>query len=415
MPIQTARLMLIAANALLAGAEIDDRALFAKLLGATIPAEWPLAQLADALPFFADALAADPSREGWMNWYALAKEGQGMTLVASVGFLGKRDADGAVEMGYSVLPAYQRRGYATEMVDALATWALAQPGVRRIVAHAHRGNKPSQRVLRGADFAFVGDATDAPDSDLADHLRFERWRDSPVLTAKPIYLSSIPADAKEVAKDGARQVNYFIGSDKVGYRYFKSDSVLTDERAYRGVHPYKHAYTWHSSGAMHSCETFDAEGVPHGTAYQWADDGRLIGSYTLVHGTGVDLWWTPWDDGTAQLSEIHMMRDGARHGYEWWLDENEVPYSERHWQNFAEHGIEREWNSAGRLRRGYPRYWLHGQRVRKDRYVRAAAKDDTLPPFRAEENLPARQFPPEVEARRRLHSQHSPESVSKHG
>ena len=41
------------------------------------------------------------------------------TLVGAGGYFGPPDADGTVEIGYSVLPEWQRHGYATQMTEAL--------------------------------------------------------------------------------------------------------------------------------------------------------------------------------------------------------------------------------------------------------------------------------------------------------
>ncbi|MER3514457.1 MAG: hypothetical protein C4310_08775 [Chloroflexota bacterium] len=54
-------------------------------------------------------------------------------LVGSGGFKGPPHA-GAVEIGYSVLPQYQGKGYATEMVAGLVRRALKHAEVDRIVA-----------------------------------------------------------------------------------------------------------------------------------------------------------------------------------------------------------------------------------------------------------------------------------------
>ena len=89
------------------------------------------------------------------------------TLAASGGFMGAPE-DGAVEIGYSVLPAFQRQGYATEMAAALADWALAQPGVARVVAEADAENTPSVRILRRLGFAETGPGREP------GHRHFER-------------------------------------------------------------------------------------------------------------------------------------------------------------------------------------------------------------------------------------------------
>ena|SRR5258708_35981028 len=102
------------------------------------------------------------------------------------------------------------------------------------------------------------------------------------------------------------------------------------------------------------------------------------------------------------LSEIRYMKDGLRHGFEWWLDTYERVVEEHHFYQGQEHGIVRAWNRQGRVRRGYPRYWVHGERVNKAKYLKASERDPNLPPFRKEDNEPARTFPPEIRQHLRL-------------
>ena len=79
--------------------------------------------------------------------------------MASGGFKGPPQ-DGTVEIGYSVLPQFQGRGYATEMVRALIDWAFAQPGVLRIVAETTENNVASMRLLHRLGFAHTEPAVE---------------------------------------------------------------------------------------------------------------------------------------------------------------------------------------------------------------------------------------------------------------
>lgn len=45
-----------------------------------------------------------------------------------------RDANGVIEIGYSVLPEWQRRGYAREIVKALLTHAYTIEDVTKVIA-----------------------------------------------------------------------------------------------------------------------------------------------------------------------------------------------------------------------------------------------------------------------------------------
>lgn len=159
--IETARLKLIPATVDLARAEIGDRGEFARLLGASVPNNWPPETLADALPLFLGWLEAASDRIGWFGWYALAA-GNGAAapvLVASGGFKGPPQ-DGVVEIGYSVLPQFQGRGFATEVVGGLVRWALGQPGVARVAAETEWANPASVCVLSKAGFVPAGPATE---------------------------------------------------------------------------------------------------------------------------------------------------------------------------------------------------------------------------------------------------------------
>ena len=168
--IVTERLTMLPASVALARAEIADRGEFARLLQASVPDNWPPESAADALPLFLSWLEAAPDRVGWFGWYALARGAGAPTLVASGGFLGPPQ-DGTVHIGYSVLPQFQRTGYATELVGGLVRWAFAQPGVSRIAAETEWANPASARVLEKSGFIVSGVATEPGGA------RFELVRD----------------------------------------------------------------------------------------------------------------------------------------------------------------------------------------------------------------------------------------------
>ena len=141
----------------------------AAALGVGMPGAWP--------PEFYDAddlarmsaLLADEGNAGWALYY-LRERGQPPSLVGVAGFAGAPGADGLVEVGYSILPLYRRRGLASEALSALVTHAFSQPAVRVVAAETYPSLAASIGVLLKNGFQ----PTASPGQ--LGILRFERLR-----------------------------------------------------------------------------------------------------------------------------------------------------------------------------------------------------------------------------------------------
>ena len=110
-PLQTARLELIAASAAAVSLELQDVGQFVTTLDVPMPASWP-APLNDesSQRWYLDMLRRDPNAIGWGLWYVIRRRPR-RELIGVAGFKG-RPADGSCELGYSVLPGFQRHGSA---------------------------------------------------------------------------------------------------------------------------------------------------------------------------------------------------------------------------------------------------------------------------------------------------------------
>jgi ribosomal-protein-alanine N-acetyltransferase len=69
------------------------------------------------------------------------------TLIGETGFHGSPDGSGTVEVGYSIVPDYRGRGFASEATRALIERAFERPGIRRITAECLDDNVASLKVL----------------------------------------------------------------------------------------------------------------------------------------------------------------------------------------------------------------------------------------------------------------------------
>ena len=224
------------------------------------------------------------------------------------------------------------------------------------------------------------------------------------MPAKARFKSSIPPEARpRVVRrhpSGSKErVDYLLDKRLVGCRLYDAAGELIYDCGLREGKPHGMAYRFDAPGQLLSATPYK-DGLEHGLARQWSADGRrLIGSYRMRHGTGIDLWWqeTFTDPPLPYLAEVRHVAGGQLHGYEWWLNEDQRSvYEERHWRHGRLHGIEREWTPRGALRRGFPRFFLDGERVSKRAYLLAQAEDPALPPLRARDNRNARSFPPAV-------------------
>jgi antitoxin component YwqK of YwqJK toxin-antitoxin module len=207
-------------------------------------------------------------------------------------------------------------------------------------------------------------------------------------------ISPIPADATEVITEtwetgNKKRAVYLIDGKEIGVRLWEPSGTLAMEFGLKDgvMHgPYR---TWYENGQVVEESTY-YEGKEHGETKQYDENGVQIGSYIMEYGTGMDLWFR----SPGVLSEEREYRDGKRHGYErWWQDDNQTIWQEGHFYNDIEHGIFRRWNAQHKLGRGYPRYYVMGKRVNKRQYIRASRNDPTLPPFLAEDNQPFRKLP----------------------
>jgi RimJ/RimL family protein N-acetyltransferase len=111
-----------------------------------------------AIEHFEALVRKHPENTGWYSWYALrrANGSEPAVLIGAGGFFGPPTENATVEIGYSIVPTYERRGFASELVQALVTYALGTGTVHRIIAHTTPGNVGSIRVLEKSRFQFAG-------------------------------------------------------------------------------------------------------------------------------------------------------------------------------------------------------------------------------------------------------------------
>jgi RimJ/RimL family protein N-acetyltransferase len=153
--IQSPRLNLIAATPELVEKDIESPALLSEALGVSIPESWPPDLYGPSAMQFALDQLGDQSEAGWSFWYLGTVE-KPSQLVGICGFKGRPDESGSVEIGYSILNRFQRRGFATEAVVRLVGWAFSHHNINEVSAETLPHLTQSIRVLEKCGFRRAG-------------------------------------------------------------------------------------------------------------------------------------------------------------------------------------------------------------------------------------------------------------------
>jgi [ribosomal protein S5]-alanine N-acetyltransferase len=176
--IDTPRLTMIAATLEHIRIELESPEQLSSLLDAQVSSDWPTGEYdRDAMEFFRAQLEeGGKEAEGWYGWYAVrtADAENPRTLVGAGGYFGPPDSQGVVEIGYSVLPEWQRQGYASEIARALVEQAFTHAQVAKVIAHTMESNPASIGVLLRCGFLAAGAGAEV------GTLRFEHRRTSDV-------------------------------------------------------------------------------------------------------------------------------------------------------------------------------------------------------------------------------------------
>jgi [ribosomal protein S5]-alanine N-acetyltransferase len=165
--IETSRLILRTIRpAALAALVAGDRAEASRLTGCEL-GDFPEEERPIAAMRLND-VAADPDYLPWSLRVMALKPS--LAFVGHFNFHSKPGADylkerapGAVELGYFVLSARRRQGFAEEAALAMMDWATLEHGIRRFVVSISPQNAPSVAMAHKLGFAKIGSHIDEAD------------------------------------------------------------------------------------------------------------------------------------------------------------------------------------------------------------------------------------------------------------
>jgi ribosomal-protein-alanine N-acetyltransferase len=163
MHIITPRMHLVPATLELLQAELQSGASLSAFIGAYVPANWPPALYDEPAVRWAIGQLSKPNADGrwYLHYFVLqSKTSAPDVVIGAGGYTGPPSPAGVVEIGYSILPAYQRRGYASEAAAALMKNAFGKQ-VKAVAAHTLVGDPASGGVLIKNGFRLVGPGSEA--------------------------------------------------------------------------------------------------------------------------------------------------------------------------------------------------------------------------------------------------------------
>jgi RimJ/RimL family protein N-acetyltransferase len=158
--LRSRRLILVAARPALIEKDIEGRERLAAALDAEVPEAWPPDLYGQEAVQYALQHGEEGAEQGWSFWYLISVE-EPQQLIGICGFKGRPDRTGSVEISYSILEAWQRRGFATEAVARLVEWAFSHHNVHEVCAETLPHLRQSIRVLEKNGFKLTGAGSEA--------------------------------------------------------------------------------------------------------------------------------------------------------------------------------------------------------------------------------------------------------------
>jgi [ribosomal protein S5]-alanine N-acetyltransferase len=158
MIIETPNLKLVQCSAEMLRDALAGNEQLAKRLNVTVEENW--SEFGDApLKYVLGKLSQNENEEAW--WTYLPVHKQDNRLIGSGGYKGQPTDDGMVEIGYEIVPAYRKRGLATEMANGLIAHPFKDDRVNRVIAHTLAHDNPSTKVLLKCGFKKVDEIVHA--------------------------------------------------------------------------------------------------------------------------------------------------------------------------------------------------------------------------------------------------------------
>ncbi|EAE5740289.1 GNAT family N-acetyltransferase [Listeria monocytogenes] len=150
--LETDRLILINYTLEMIQATINGTEALEKASGYHVSPDWPGIDFFFYLPYVLENVKKDDRMIKWTRLVILKEENK---IIGEIGGQGNPDETGEIEIGYSIVPDYQNKGYMSEALIGMIAWLEEQPTIHRIFARSYEQNMASIQVLKHNHFVHI--------------------------------------------------------------------------------------------------------------------------------------------------------------------------------------------------------------------------------------------------------------------
>jgi RimJ/RimL family protein N-acetyltransferase len=137
---------------------------------------WDRTDLEGVLADIVEMSGRSPGEPGGWVQFTVEERGGGR-IVGDVGLSVADGEPGVIKVGYTIDPAFQGLGYATEAIRALVEYAFETLGAELVRAHASAENAPSIRVAEKVGMRLVERFEHREGDEVWYGVRYERRRE----------------------------------------------------------------------------------------------------------------------------------------------------------------------------------------------------------------------------------------------
>jgi len=137
---------------------------------------WDRTDLEGVLADIVEMSGRSPGEPGGWVQFTVEERGGGR-IVGDVGLSVADGEPGVIKVGYTIDPAFQGNGYATEAIRALVEYAFETLGAELVRAHASAENVPSIRVAEKVGMRLVERFEHREGDEVWYGVRYERRRE----------------------------------------------------------------------------------------------------------------------------------------------------------------------------------------------------------------------------------------------